>query len=102
MNKTNRGKRINFAKEMLEKPVDFWKNVVWSDQSKFNLFDSDGKVMLWRTEREEFDAKCAISTIKHGGGGSIMVWSCFICQGVGKVCVLDCIINRFSNRDILE
>ena len=28
MNKINRGKRLKFAKEMLEKPVDFWKNVV--------------------------------------------------------------------------
>ena len=30
VNKINRGKRLKFAKEMLEKPVDFWKNVVWS------------------------------------------------------------------------
>ena len=28
MNKINRGKRLKFAKEMLEKSVDFWKNVV--------------------------------------------------------------------------
>ena len=40
VNKINRGKRLKFAKEMLEKPVDFWKNVVWSNESKFNLFDS--------------------------------------------------------------
>ena len=28
VNKINPGKRLKFAKEMLEKPVDFWKNVV--------------------------------------------------------------------------
>ena len=28
VNKINRGKRIKFGKEMLEKSVDFWKNVV--------------------------------------------------------------------------
>ena len=28
MNKINRGKRVKFGEEMLEKPVDFWKNVV--------------------------------------------------------------------------
>ena len=33
VNKINRGKRLMFVKEMLEKPVDFWKNVVvWSDE----------------------------------------------------------------------
>ena len=30
---------------MLEKPLGFWETVVWSDESKFNLFGSDGKVM---------------------------------------------------------
>ena len=101
VNKINRGKRLKFAKEMLEKPVDFWKNVVWSDESKFNLFGSDGKIMVWRTPREEFNPKCTIPTVKHGGG-SVMVWGCFTRQGVGKLCVLDRIMDRFFYRDILE
>ena len=32
VSKINRGKPIKFAKEMLEKPVNFRKNVVWSDE----------------------------------------------------------------------
>ena len=32
VNKINRGKRLKFAGEMLEKSVDFWKNVVWFDE----------------------------------------------------------------------
>ena len=32
MNRINRGKRLKFAKEMFEKSVDFWKNVVWFDE----------------------------------------------------------------------
>ena len=28
VNKINRGKQVKFDKEVLEKPVDFWKNVV--------------------------------------------------------------------------
>ncbi|CAF3806888.1 unnamed protein product [Rotaria socialis] len=74
VNKITREKRLKFAKEMLQKPVDFWKNVVWSDESKFNLFGSDGKVMVWRTRREEFDRKCTVPTVKHGGG-SVIVWA---------------------------
>ena len=82
---------------MLEKPVDFWKNVVWSNESKFNLFGSDDKVMVWRTAREEFDPKCTIPTIKQGGG-SVMIWGCFTHQEVGKLCIM----NRFYYRDIFE
>ena len=101
VNKINRGKWLKFAEEMLEKSVDFWKNAVWFDVSKFNLFGSDGKVMISRTPREEFDSKYTIPTIKQGGG-SVMIWGCFTCQGVGKLYVLDRIMDKFYYRDILE
>ena len=32
VNKINRGKRLKFAKEMLEKLSSFWENVIWSDE----------------------------------------------------------------------
>ena len=57
--------------------------------------------MGWRTPREEFDRKCTIRTIKQDGG-SVMLWSCFTRQRVGKLCVLDRIMDRFYYRDILE
>ena len=57
--------------------------------------------MIWRTPREEFDPKCTVPSVKHGGG-SVMIWSCFTRRGVGKLCVLDRIIDRFYYRDILE
>ena len=101
VNKVNQEKRLKFAKEMLEKPSSFWESVIWSDESKFNLFGSDGKAMVWRTPREEFDLKCTVPTVKRGGG-SVMVWGCFTRRGVGKLCVLDRIMDRFYYRDILE
>lgn len=92
LNKINRGKRFRFAREMLQKPLRYGENVVLSDESKFNLFGSDEKVMVWRTPREEFDPKCTVPTVKHGGG-SVMVWGCFIRHGVRKLYVLDRIMD---------
>ena len=46
VNKINRGKRIAYAKMMMEKPYDYWKHVLWSDESNFNLFGSDDKIMV--------------------------------------------------------
>ena len=40
VNKINREKRLKFAKKILENPMDFWKNVVWSDEGKFNIFSA--------------------------------------------------------------
>ena len=57
--------------------------------------------MVWRSPHKEFDLKCTIPTIKQRGG-SVMIWGCFTRQGVGKLCVLDRIMDRFYSRDILE
>ena len=57
--------------------------------------------MVWRTLCEEFDPKCTIPMVKHGHG-LVMVWGRFICQRIGKACVLGRIMDRFNYRDILE
>ena len=59
------------------------------------------KIMIWREPLEELDQKCTIPMIKQGGG-SVIVWVCVTRQRVGKLCVLDRIMDRFYYRDILE
>ena len=49
VDKTNRMKCIQYAKRYREQPLCFWDQVAWTDESKFNLFGSDGRVMDWRT-----------------------------------------------------
>ena len=94
VNKINRGKRLKVAKDMFEKPVDFWKNLVWSNESKFNLFDLDSKVMVSRSPRKEFDPKCTIPTIKQSG----VLGLCLPSGSWKTVCIMD----RCYYRDILE
>ena len=60
VNKANRLKRLNFAKTMSNRALDVWNTVLWTDGSKFNLFGSDGKVMVWRSKKEEFHPKCTL------------------------------------------
>ena len=57
--------------------------------------------MVWRSPRKEFDPKCTIPAIKQSDD-SVMIWGCFTLQGVGKLCVLDRIMDKFYSRDILE
>ncbi|GAV01586.1 hypothetical protein RvY_12274 [Ramazzottius varieornatus] len=79
--------RLHFCKQYGKQPVSFWNNVLWSDESKFNLFGSDGKVMVWRQPGEEFFSECTVPTVKHGGG-SIMVWGYFASSGVGNLVII--------------
>ena len=52
---------------MLQKPMDFWQTVIWSDEAKFEPFGSKGRVMAWRTSKETFDPQYIVLTVKHGG-----------------------------------
>ena len=36
-------KMLKFAREHVDKPDLFWRNILWSDESKFNIFGSDGR-----------------------------------------------------------
>ncbi|CAF2969788.1 unnamed protein product, partial [Rotaria sp. Silwood2] len=101
VNKRNRLKRLKFAKTMSAKPLNFWDTILWSDESKFNLFGSDGKVMVWRSKKEEFDPKCTVPTVKYGGG-SVTVWGCFCRSGVGNLVFLDRNMDMHYYVDILD
>jgi len=53
--------------------VEDWKNVTWSDESRFLLRNSDGRVRIWRKQHENMDPS---GTVKAGGGG-VMEWGMF-------------------------
>jgi hypothetical protein len=62
---------------------DDWRNVIWSDESKFNLLNSDGKEYHWTNRPEELTEDGITPTLKFGGGG-IMVWSCLTWHGMKR------------------
>ena len=37
----NKEKRLNFAKKYILKPVEFWHNVIFCDENKYNVWRSD-------------------------------------------------------------
>ncbi|GFX25180.1 transposable element Tcb1 transposase [Trichonephila clavipes] len=65
------------------KTDNFWKKVIFSDESKFNIFGSDGRRTVWRKPNTALDPKNLHPTVKHGGV-SIMVWGRMVSNGVGN------------------
>lgn len=57
--------------------------------------------MVWRTQKEELDPECTVSTVKHGGG-SVMCWECFSSAGVCNLVFIYGNRNGEIYRDILE
>ena len=101
VNKVNRRKHSEYAKTYREKSLGFWNKMHWSDESKFNLFGSDGKVMVWRSAKEEFESECTTPTVKHGGG-NVKCWACFLSSGVGSLIFINGNMTGESHREILE
>ena len=97
----NQGKRLEYARTYREKPPGFWNHIVWSDESKLNLFDSDGKVMVWRTTKEGLDPQCTVPTVKYGGV-SVKCWRYFSSSGFGNLVFIDGNMSRDLYRDILQ
>ena len=101
LTKKHRHKRLRWAKGVKEYEVEDWSHVIWSDESKFNVFGSDGRQYCWRDPTEPL-RDCHINpTVKHGGG-SIMVWGCMSWAGVGNLDRIDGIMNLQVYLDILD
>ncbi len=81
--------------------MDYWNHVLWSDETKINLFCSDGVKRVWRQPGEEHKDKCVLPTVKHGGG-SIMVWGCMCPAGTGEQQFIEGTMNANMYCDILK
>lgn len=97
----NKIKRLNWAKEHVNWSINQWKRVLWSDESKFEIFGSNRRIFVRRRRGERALAECVVPTVKHGGG-SVMVWGCFGNSRVGDLIKIDGILNKEGYKKILE
>lgn len=101
LSKKNIRARLEFAATHAEWSTEKWKNVLFSDESKFNLFRSDGVCHVRRPKDERLNPKYVCPTVKHGGG-SVMVWGCFSSHGMGPLHRIEGIMDKFVYKNILE
>ena len=101
LNKFNCAKRLEYARVHRAKPLGFWNNVIWSDESKFNLFGSNGKIVVWRTTNEDLDPKCTVPTVKYGDG-NVKCWRWFSFSDVGNLVFIHGNMTDELYRDILQ
>jgi transposase len=73
--------RLAWTKKHETWTADEWRRVIWSDESKFNLCNSDGKEFHWTDRPCEITEDAVTPTMKFGGGG-VMVWGCMTWDGM--------------------
>jgi hypothetical protein len=92
---------LEFARAYVNKPIDFWKTVLFTDESKFNIFGSDGPQYVWRKQKKKkMDPKTIIPTVKHEGHA--MVWGCMGYAGMGEFAIVEGIMIAKGYVNILR
>ena len=99
--KRHRDARLKFVRQHKEKENSFWTRVLWTDETKIELFGHNYQNHVWRKDSEAYSPKNSIPTVKFGGG-SVMIWGCFSVKGVGKTSVLDSKMNAQKYKQILQ
>lgn len=49
-----------------------FRNVMWSNKSKFSLLQNDGRTRVGREPHEEIDPSCILSTVQATGGSIVI------------------------------
>lgn len=101
LRKQNVKKRLQFAKKYVNKPLSFWKTILWTDESKYELKNTKRRARVYCKPTERLKTKYTQGTVKHGGG-SLLVWGCFSWKGVGKIVKIDGIMTGESYVNILK
>ncbi|GFW03070.1 transposable element Tcb2 transposase [Trichonephila clavipes] len=97
----NRKRRLEFAMKYKNKPMDFWERVIFSDESKFEIFTPPGIRKIWKKNKTALEPKNVLPTLKHGGG-NVMVWGCVAHNGAGNLAFTDNKMNALAYIDVLR
>lgn len=101
LSKKNIAARLQFAQEHLDVPQQYWQNILWTDETKVELFGRNTQHYVWRKRGTAHQHQNLIPTVKYGGGG-IMVWGCFVASGPGRIAIIEGKMNSQVYQDILQ
>ena len=64
---------LKSANDHLDDPEEEWEKVMWSDETKIELFGLNSSRRVWSKKKDVYFPKNTITTVKHGGG-NIILW----------------------------
>ncbi len=93
---------LKFARAHADKDEDYWDSILWSDETKINVFGTDGFKTVWRRKGEEYKEKCMVPTVKQVWWQCPYVRAAWVLAGVGELHFIDGIMNSQMYCSILK
>ena len=100
LRKENIRKRLAWCVEHQNWTPAQWRNVLWTDESKFELFGNKRNIYVRREKHERYHKNCIVPTMKHGGG-SVMIWGGMSSSGVVPLYRINGIMNKEKYHSML-
>ncbi|KAG2462409.1 TCB1 transposase, partial [Polypterus senegalus] len=101
LSKRHMAAHLEFAKRHLRNSQTMRNKIVWSDETKIELFGVNARHHVWRKPGTAHHQANTIPTVKFGGG-SIMLWGCFSAAGTGRLVRIKGKMTAAMYRDILD
>lgn len=83
----HRATRLRWAQDHENWGIAEWSRCLFTDESKFNFFRSDGRVLVWRRTNERFKEEHMEARVAFGGGG-VTVWGGMSMNGKSELVIL--------------
>src|SRR6266511_3164155 len=99
ISESNRKKRLGWYRVRKDWKEE-WDKIIFSDESRFELFNNDSHNWVWHKADEKYKKECLKPTIKKSV--RIMVWKCFHKNSVGPLVVVEVNINGAKYKELLE
>ncbi|KAG2465728.1 TC1A transposase, partial [Polypterus senegalus] len=101
LSKRHMAARLEFAKRHLKDSQTMRNKILWSDETKIELFGVKPRRHVWSKPGTAHHQANTIPTVKHGGG-STMLWGCFSAAGTGRLVRMKEKMTAAMYRDILD
>jgi hypothetical protein len=92
---------LRFAQRYENWTVDDWKHIIFSDETKINMFNSYGRSWCWIGDGKRVGPQHVHQTMKHGGG-LVMIWGRMAAFRLGAWCRIEGMMDRHMYKFILQ
>lgn len=100
MTEVQKKRRLAWAKERLSWTQENWNRIIFSDESKFDVYVGDSRKRIIRSKGEAFHKECLKRTVKFAKG--IMIWGCMSSKGLGTLEFINGTVNAEKYQQTLN